>query len=132
MVKDNNGIWSYTTAALKPEILRRPFPAGRPARADTRQSLPANSNQYLKTYFEVPGDVPGYWAMAERNVPHAAAHEHYYNSAELKATRRFLVYTPPGYSSSPDRSYPVLYLYHGAGDDERMWTRVGTGEFRHG
>src|SRR5262249_25644202 len=33
------------------------------------------------------------------------------------------------YESSPDKSYPVLYLYHGAGDDERMWTRVGQANF---
>jgi enterochelin esterase-like enzyme len=34
-----------------------------------------------------------------------------------------LVYTPPGYS--PQTNYPVLYLLHGIGDDERDWQRHG-------
>jgi enterochelin esterase family protein len=33
------------------------------------------------------------------------------------------VYTPPGYSK--DKKYPVLYLIHGAGQDERAWTQSG-------
>ena len=35
------------------------------------------------------------------------------------------MYTPPGYETAYDRRYPVLYLLHGAGDDERGWTDVG-------
>jgi enterochelin esterase-like enzyme len=34
-----------------------------------------------------------------------------------------VIYTPPGYSK--DAKYPVLYLLHGAGDDETGWTRKG-------
>jgi enterochelin esterase-like enzyme len=34
-----------------------------------------------------------------------------------------VIYTPPGYS--PERKYPVLYLLHGAGDDETGWQRKG-------
>jgi enterochelin esterase-like enzyme len=33
-----------------------------------------------------------------------------------------LVYTPPGYSA--DHKYPVLYLLHGIGGDEREWQRL--------
>jgi enterochelin esterase-like enzyme len=33
------------------------------------------------------------------------------------------VYTPPGYS--PKKKYPVLYLIHGAGQDERAWVQGG-------
>lgn len=33
------------------------------------------------------------------------------------------VYTPPGYS--PDKKYPVLYLIHGAGQNERVWVQSG-------
>ena len=31
---------------------------------------------------------------------------------------------PPGYNSG-DKSYPVLYLLHGANDFERGWTQTG-------
>ncbi|MFC4257612.1 alpha/beta hydrolase [Marinobacter lacisalsi] len=35
---------------------------------------------------------------------------------------RFHVYTPPGYSESDPEGYPVLYLSHGAGQDDANWT----------
>jgi enterochelin esterase-like enzyme len=35
-----------------------------------------------------------------------------------------VIYTPPGYAAS-DKSYPVLYLLHGANDFERGWTQTG-------
>ncbi len=34
----------------------------------------------------------------------------------LKMERKYAVYLPPDYETS-QRSYPVLYLLHGAGDD---------------
>lgn len=33
------------------------------------------------------------------------------------------IYTPPGYSR--DKKYPVLYLIHGAGQNERVWVQSG-------
>lgn len=38
--------------------------------------------------------------------------------------RKFAVYLPPGYEYS-QRSYPVLYLLHGAGDDQTGWVQFG-------
>jgi enterochelin esterase-like enzyme len=42
----------------------------------------------------------------------------------LKSDRKFAVYLPAGYESS-ERSYPVLYLLHGAGDDQTGWVQFG-------
>lgn len=42
----------------------------------------------------------------------------------LGATRKYAVYLPPDYESSK-RSYPVLYLLHGAGDDQTGWVQFG-------
>jgi len=42
----------------------------------------------------------------------------------LNMDRKFAIYLPPGYESS-DRSYPVLYLLHGAGDDQTGWVQFG-------
>ena len=36
--------------------------------------------------------------------------------------RSMLVYLPQSYASSPNRRYPVVYLLHGYGGDERGWT----------
>ena len=38
--------------------------------------------------------------------------------------RKYSVYLPPDYESS-QRSYPVLYLLHGAGDDQTGWVQFG-------
>ena len=45
-------------------------------------------------------------------------------SSILKMERKFAVYLPPDYETS-DRSYPVLYLLHGMGDDQTGWIQFG-------
>jgi enterochelin esterase-like enzyme len=42
----------------------------------------------------------------------------------LKMERKFAIYLPPDYETS-QRSYPVLYLLHGAGDDQTGWVQFG-------
>ena len=42
----------------------------------------------------------------------------------LKMERKFAVYLPPDYETS-SRSYPVLYLLHGLGDDQTGWIQYG-------
>ncbi|MFY0654095.1 MAG: esterase family protein [Cyclobacteriaceae bacterium] len=42
----------------------------------------------------------------------------------LGGERKFAIYLPPDYESS-ERSYPVLYLLHGAGDDQTGWIQFG-------
>jgi len=42
----------------------------------------------------------------------------------LKMERKYAVYLPPDYETS-QRSYPVLYLLHGAGDDQTGWVQFG-------
>ncbi len=42
----------------------------------------------------------------------------------LNAERKFAIYLPPDYETS-GRSYPVLYLLHGSGDDQTGWIQFG-------
>jgi len=42
----------------------------------------------------------------------------------LGGERKYAVYLPPDYDTST-RSYPVLYLLHGAGDDQAGWVQFG-------
>lgn len=42
----------------------------------------------------------------------------------LDSERKFAIYLPPDYETS-ERSYPVLYLLHGAGDDQTGWVQFG-------
>ena len=45
-------------------------------------------------------------------------------SSILNSERHFAIYLPPDYESS-SRSYPVLYLLHGSGDDQTGWIQFG-------
>lgn len=47
-----------------------------------------------------------------------------YNSTTVGTIRKALIYTPPGYSK--DKKYPVLYLLHGIGGDEKEWFNGGS------
>ncbi len=42
----------------------------------------------------------------------------------LNMDRKYAIYLPPDYESSK-RSYPVLYLLHGGGDDQTGWVQFG-------
>ena len=42
----------------------------------------------------------------------------------LNMERKYAIYLPPDYETS-QRSYPVLYLLHGGGDDQTGWVQFG-------
>jgi len=46
------------------------------------------------------------------------------SSKILKMDRKYAIYLPPDYETS-SRNYPVLYLLHGAGDDQTGWVQFG-------
>lgn len=46
----------------------------------------------------------------------------------LKMDRSYSIYLPPGYEET-DRSYPVLYLLHGSGDDHTGWVQFGQTQY---
>ena len=46
-----------------------------------------------------------------------------YASKTVGTNRKVLIYTPPNYSKS--KKYPVLYLLHGIGGDEKEWLKGG-------
>src|SRR6266498_3598476 len=57
-------------------------------------------------------------------VPHGKVDTLVYNSKTVGSQRKLTVYTPPSYSK--DKKYPVLYLLHGIGGDEKEWLNGGT------
>ena len=60
-----------------------------------------------------------------KDVPHGDVRERWYHSNTTEAWRRVYVYAPPGYDTNRETRYPVLYLQHGAGEDERGWSNQG-------
>jgi enterochelin esterase family protein len=59
-----------------------------------------------------------------QDVPHGTVRLHDYQSTSLGRLRHLRVCTPPGYERARGR-YPVLYLFHGSGDNEATWTALG-------
>jgi len=64
---------------------------------------------------------------APHKGPHGQLQEQWYESAITGRWRRCFVYTPAGYADAANSGlrYPVLYLQHGAGEDETGWSRQG-------
>ena len=58
-------------------------------------------------------------------MPRGTLAHHFYHSAVVGDDRDYYVYTPPNYDRNRKEPYPVLYLFHGFGDDASGWTGVG-------
>ena len=76
-------------------------------------------------------EIPEAGAMyyTAQDVPHGQVREVWYHSQVTGTWRHALVYTPPGYDTQTRVRYPVLYLQHGAGEDETGWIRQGHANF---
>ena len=72
--------------------------------------------------FEVP--EPGVTFYDLKDVPHGNVIIKNYFAKTTNSWRHIFIYTPPGYEKSSAR-YPVFYLQHGGGEDERVWTEMG-------
>ena len=72
---------------------------------------------------EVPAKDADSYAL--KNVPHGQLREIHYFSKSSNPNRHAFIYTPPDYDKNPRKRYPVLYLQHGAGEDETGWGSQG-------
>lgn len=71
---------------------------------------------------EVAAHDADFYAM--KNVPHGNLREVHFLSKIANTTLQCYVYTPPDYEKGSKR-YPVLYIQHGAGEDEHGWGGQG-------
>lgn len=72
---------------------------------------------------EIPSKDQDFFAL--KNVPHGQLRENQYYSKTTNSVRRIYIYTPPDYEKNPKKSYPVLYLQHGMGENETGWGNQG-------
>ena len=123
MQKDEQGVWSVTTAPLSPDYY------GYSILVDGVRSLDPSNPLLVPNLLEsgnavhVPGPSSLPWEL--NDVPHGEIHHHFYKSAVAGDGRDYYVYTPPGYDPAAKKTYPVLYLLHGFSDDASAWTAVG-------
>ena len=122
LTRGEDGVWSVTLGPLEPEIYSYGFSVDGMTVNDQRTSYVKPSSSYTSQVV-VPGNGPQFYDA--RPVPHGDLRVVTYEAKTLGGmTRRMRVYTPPDYDSG-NRRYPVLYLFHGAGDWDVAWTDVG-------
>ena len=66
---------------------------------------------------------PGFDSLRDA-FPHGKIDTISYFSTTVGNERRAIIYTPPGYTKT--KKYPVLYLLHGIGGDEKEWLNGGS------
>lgn len=124
--KQADGFWTVTTPALPPGLHYYTL------NIDGAEVSDPGSHSFYgggkdASAVEVP--EPGAAYYLPQNVPHGQVREVWYRSSITDDWRHILVYTPPGYDEQTQSRYPVLYLQHGAGEDETGWTRQGHANF---
>jgi enterochelin esterase-like enzyme len=122
MTATAEGVWEVTTDSLSEGFHYYSLLIDGVAVAD-----PASETFYgmsrMASGLEVPFKGDGYYAV--KDVPHGDVRQLRYYSTVCQCWRRVFVYTPPGYDAGDRRKYPVLYLLHGGGEDERGWSQQG-------
>ena len=124
MEEGKDGVWSFTTQPLDPELYSYNFVVN-----GMRQLDPSNiyQNRDVATWtniFIIKGDKGSRGDLYSVNdVPHGNLSKVWYDSPTLQLNRRMTIYTPAGYEKG--KNYPVLYLLHGSGGDENAWSELG-------
>ena len=124
MHKDEQGVWSVTSAVLAPGIYTYSLVVDGTSINDPNNRQVQTSFTGFQSMFAVPGSDP--WLPAA-NVPKGAIARQRFHSAIAGDDRDFFVYTPPAYDVRRAKAYPVLYLLHGLGDDAERWMTGGGG-----
>jgi enterochelin esterase-like enzyme len=126
MVRDEAGVWMVTTPPVVPGFHYYWLLVDGVAVNDP------GSETYFGYGKETSGvEVPekGVDFYDAKDVPHGEVRARWYRSQVTGQFRRAFVYTPPDYDAHPGTRYPVLYLQHGAGEDERGWSTQGRMNF---
>lgn len=122
MVKSSDGIWEVTTDSLTEGFHYYSLIIDGMAVCD-----PASETFYgmgrMASGIEVPFAGDDYYAI--KDVPHGDIRIRNYYSKVTSGWRSVYIYTPPGYDQNIDIKYPVLYILHGGGEDQRGWATQG-------
>jgi enterochelin esterase-like enzyme len=126
LVKNSEGVWEGITDSLSEGFHYYSLILDGIAVCD-----PASETYYgmgrMASGFEVPFKGDSYHEI--RNVPHGEIRIKQYYSNVTNSWRQFYMYTPPGYNENCTEKYPVLYIMHGGGEDERGWATQGKTNF---
>ena len=122
LTKNEEGVWSFTTSVLAPELYSYAFIIDGFKTTDPANPFLIRDVASVTNIFIVPGEQADLYRM--QDVPHGTVASRWYDAKTLGFDRKISIYTPPGYESAT-AEYPVLYLLHGAGGDEEAWLSLG-------
>ncbi|MBQ6710422.1 MAG: esterase [Bacteroidales bacterium] len=120
---EKDGIWTYTTAPLSPELYSYSFVVDGLTVRDPSNVYMIRDVASVTNVFIVGGSRADLYKV--NDVPHGSVSKVWYHSPTLGMNRRMTVYTPAGYEQNRRQKYPVFYLLHGAGGDEEAWMDLG-------
>ncbi|MDR0982305.1 MAG: acetyl xylan esterase [Culturomica sp.] len=122
MQRNEEGVWTCTTEPQSPGFHYYSIIIDGVAVAD-----PASETFYgmgrMAAGIEIPFEGDGFYQV--KDVPHGVIRSQRYYSNQTRSWRHMFIYTPPTYDKNSDVKYPVLYIQHGGGEDERGWAQQG-------
>lgn len=119
------GNWTYTSKPLPSNMYTYQFVV------DEDRNIPDPGNSFrvrdigdtLSAFF-IPGKLAD--TFRDRAASRGTVSQVWYPSTLNDMTRRHMsVYLPYGYDKDKTKRYPVLYLLHGSGGDEKSWLELG-------
>ncbi len=121
MVKGEEGTWNLTT-----DVINKGFNYYSLLIDGVTVADPSSESFYgmgrMASGIEIPNKEGDFYAL--NNVPHGDIRVKKYFSKATNSWREMYVYTPAGYDNATEK-YPVLYLLHGGGEDQRGWATQG-------
>lgn len=115
--KADDGIWTAVLPHVRTDAYRYHFVVDGVKVIDPRD--PLFSERIPIAHLSNGEDI--FWAR--KDVPHGPVSQISYKSSTTGQTRSMHVWTPAGTAAT--KKLPVLYLIHGAGDNDASWTSVG-------
>lgn len=125
MQRSDDGMWTVTTDPLVEGFHYYFFNVD-----GVQVSDPASDSFYgcgrAASGIEIPEseEAAAYYTF-QKDIAHGQVRECQYYSQVEGTKRRCYVYTPAEYETNQRAKYPVLYLQHGMGEDERGWHEQG-------
>jgi enterochelin esterase-like enzyme len=123
MVKGSDGVWTYTTPEPQDLGYHNYWMVVDGAVVVNPLTNAFIGYSHMCNGFEVPDPNGGFYEL--KDVPHGNVLIKNYYAKSINQWRHIFVYTPPQYDKDTTTRYPVLYLQHGGGEDERVWIEMG-------
>lgn len=123
LVRNENGIWKASAEIGKGII-------GLILLVDGNETMSPflpigyGSNRAIH-YLDIYEDDP----MARYDIPHGTVLSEYFDSKVTQRMEEIMIYLPPSYFLNENKRFPVLYLQHGHGENEKTWLKLGKVNF---